>query len=183
MIELRAEHLDMLEQLCRNAPAKANIVAARAINRAALSARTQAAKSARETYVIKHGDIIKTIKIKKATPADLNAEINSRGSAIKLLNFRVTPNMPQPRRKKPISVMVKKGANKPFKGGFVAQMRSGHTNVFTRTTKKRLPIQGHYGPSIPQMLGNDSVVSFVENRAMEVLDNRLEHEFNRMLRG
>lgn len=183
MIELKAEHIEKLERILGNTPKQIPIVTARAINRAAEAARTQAGRSVRETYTIKHRDVLNTIKIKKASANDLTADIRSRGSARKLMDFRVNPKAPQPRRKKLVSVSVKKGSNKSIKNGFVAKMTSGHMNVFARTSKKRLPIKGLYGPSVPQMLGNESVANYVERRAMEVLDTRLEHEINRMLGG
>ena len=182
-MQLRAENIERFEALLRNAPAKANASAASAIKRAADSARTQAGRSARLTYEIKHGDVIKTIKMTRPRPSNLTAEIKSTGPVVKLLSFKVNPRTPRRRMKKAIRVSVKKGSNRTFDHGFVAKMGSGHANVFTRTTKKRLPIKGRYGPSVPQMLGNESVIRQIEDRATEVLDNRLEHEFNRLLRG
>lgn len=175
--------MERLENILGNTPRQIPIVAALAINRAAEAARTQAGRSVRETYNVKHKDVISTIKIKKASPNDLHADIRSRGSVLELMKFKVNPTRPQPKRKAPITVSVKKGSSKSIKEGFVAQMSNGHINVFTRVSNKRLPIKGHYGPSIPQMLGNDSVVRFVEDKAEEVLGNRLEHEINRMLGG
>lgn len=183
MIDLKTEHIEKLEEILGKTPKQIPIVVSNAINRSAEAARTQAGRTVRETYVIKHKDVIGTIKIKKANPYDLTAVIRSHGSPIKLMKFKVNPGKPQPRRKRPITVSVKKGQAKPFKNGFVAQMSSGHTNVFTRVSKGRFPIKGHYGPSVPQMLGNESVVRFVENRAMDVLDTRLEHEISRLLGG
>lgn len=183
MIDLRAEHIEKLEKILGNTPKQIPIVTALAINRAAESARSMAGQSVRNTYHVKHKDVIRTIKIRKATSFDLTAHIQSRGSAIKLASFKVTPNKPQPKRKKPISVSVKKSTKKSIKSAFVAETKSGHINVFTRVSKRRLPIQGHYGPSVPQMIGNESVVQLVEDRAMEVLDTRLEHEINRLLGG
>lgn len=183
MIELKAEHIEKLQKLLENTPKQIPIVTARAINRAAEASRTQAARSARETYIIKHKDIISTIKIKKAYPSDLTAEIRSVGGPIPLTKFKVKPNTPLPTHGKYAVVSVKKGSRKTIKKSFIAAMANGHTNVFTRVSKKRNPIRGHYGPSIPQMLGSNSVVSHVESRAMEVLDDRLTHEINRMLGG
>lgn len=183
MIELRAEHLERLERILEYTPQQVPIIAARAINRSAEAARTQASRSVRETYVIKHKDIVDTIRIKKASPNDLNADIRSRGAVINLTKFKVNPKKPQPNRTKPITVSVKKGSAKVFKNGFVAEMASGHMNVFTRVSKDRLPLKGHYGPSVPQMLGNESVVQFVEQKATEVLENRLIHETNRLVGG
>lgn len=183
MIEINREQLQRIESILGNTPRQVPIVTARAINRAAEAARTQAGRSARETYVIKHKDVIDTIKIKKANPNDLHADIRSRGSVIKLTSFKVNPKKPQPNRKRPITVSVKKGSSKTIKNGFVAETKNGHVNVFTRVSNKRLPIRGHFGPSVPQMLGNESVVRFVENRAIDVLDSRLNHEINRMMGG
>jgi hypothetical protein len=183
MIELKPEHLDKLMKLLGNTPKQIPVVTARAINRASEAAKTQAGKSARDVYVIKHKDVISTIKINKAYPNDLSADIRSKGTVTKLMNFKVNPKRPQPKRKKPIIVTVKKGASKSFKNGFVIQMKNGHLNVFTRVSKRRLPLKGHYGPSIPQMLGSESVTRFVEEKAIEVLDGRLEHEIKRMLGG
>ncbi|KYD02640.1 hypothetical protein B4102_0234 [Heyndrickxia sporothermodurans] len=183
MIELKLEHIERLQKMLGDTPKQIPIVTARAINRSAEAARTQAAKSARQTYIIKHKDIISTIRIKKATPNSLFADIRSRGFVIKLINFKVNPGRPQPNRKRPITASVKRGSEKTIKNGFVAQMRSGHINVFTRVSKRRFPIKGHYGPSVPQMLGNKSVEQAVEERAEVILDKRLDHEINRLFGG
>ncbi|MDX8367779.1 phage tail protein [Cytobacillus sp. IB215665] len=183
MIKINAEQLEKLEGIFANTPGQIPIVTARAINRAAEAAKTQASRSARDIYIIKHKGITDTIKIKKANSSNLNASVRSRGSKIDLIKFKVNPKKPQPKRKTPIVVTVKKGSKKPFKDGFVAETSNGHINVFTRVSNKRLPIKGHYGPSVPQMLGNESVVKHVEDRAYEVLDTRLEHEINRLLGG
>lgn len=183
MIELTIPQLDKLQEKLKDIPEKIPIVTARAINRSAESAKTQAGRSVRETYVIKQKDVTSTIKIKKAYPADLSAQIKSTGSALEIMKFKVRANRPLPTRGKYAVVSVKKGSSKMINGSFVIGMGNGHTNVFTRVSKKRLPIRGHYGPSIPQMLGNENVVSKVEDKAMEVLETRLEHEIGRVLGG
>lgn len=181
MIQLTVPQLERVERQLRGVPRQIPVVTARAINRAAEQARTQASRSARETYQVKHKDVIKTIKIKKAFPSDLTAAVTSRGGALELMKFKVSANKPLPTRSKYAVVSVKKSSKKTVKGSFVAAMRNGHKNVFTRVNKARKPIRGHYGPSIPQTLGNDDVTSAVENKAMLVLDTRLEHEISRVL--
>jgi hypothetical protein len=188
MIELKAEHLEKLEEILGNTPKQIPVVTARAMNRAIQAARTQASRTTRETYYIKHKDVISTIKIKKANRSDLLAEFMSSDTNIPLMKFKVNPRKPQPGRKRPVTVSVKKGSKKVIKNGFVAQLRkpkheSGKLNVFVRTTKSRFPLKGLYGPSIPQMIGNEDVIPRVEERAMEVLDTRLEHEISRLLGG
>jgi hypothetical protein len=188
MIELKPEHLDKLFGLLRNTPKQIPVVTARAINRAAEAARTQAARSTRETYHIKHKDVIGTIRIKRANQNDLLADFRTRDTNLALTKFKVSPNKPQPKRRRAVTVSVKKGTKKSIKKAFVAQLlkpksNSGQMNVFTRVSNKRFPLRGHYGPSIPQMIGNKDVIKSVEGRAREVLDTRLDHEINRMLGG
>ena len=183
MINIRAEHIERADALLRHIPGAAPKAMARAINRAAESARTEAARKAREEYYIKHKDIIDTIKLRRATPGDLSAEVVSTGSVIPLTKFRVTPKSPQPKRKAPLIARVKRGAGGPITGAFVARLSSGHVGVFNRVSKARLPIVQRYGPSVPQMLGSPTVTGWVEQKAAETLEKRLDHEINRVLEG
>jgi hypothetical protein len=181
MIELSIEHMERLEEALAEIPEKIPRAAARAINRAAYTARTEAARKAREEYVIKHGDVINTIKIYPASEEDLSASVISRGSVIPLIKFKVSPKQPQPKRKKPLTATVKRGEGGPIARAFTAQMKSGYIGVFQRVGKPRLPIRQLYGPSVPQMLGSRSVSQWVEEKAQETLDKRLEHEISRAL--
>lgn len=181
MIELNLRQVERVQEIFRNTPEQVPGVISRAINRAAHVAKAQATRSVRQNYNIKHGDVSKTIKVKTASPADLAASISSVGSPLKLMTFRVTPS--SPKKVKQVTVGVKKGSRKRIKGAFVTEMNSGHVNVFTRVSTSRLPIRGHYGPSVPQMIGNESVVSVVEDKAYNELDKRLNHEINRLIGG
>lgn len=181
MIEVTADHIERAEQLLKHIPNAAPKALSRAINRAAESARTEAARKVRETYFIPHNAVLSTIKIDKASEGRLMAKVTSRGHATPLINFRVTPKQPQPRRKSPIIVRVKQGQGGSVKRAFVARMKSGHVGVFERAGKKRTPIRQLFGPPIPEMLGNPTVTDWVEQKAAERLDERLDHEIGRML--
>lgn len=183
MIQFTAEQIEKAQEALKFVPEKLPGVLSRAINRAAESARTEAGRKAREQYYIKQRDVVSTIRIRQATPDDLAAIVISRGNLVPLTKFRVTPNRPQPTRKSPIIVRVKKGGGGPIKHAFVARMRSGHLGVFNRAGKKRLPIMERYGPSVPEMLNSDTVSQYVEAKASEVLEKRLEHEIERVLGG
>lgn len=183
MIELTAEQIKKAQDYLGHIPGAVPRALANAINRAAESARTEAARKAREIYHVKHKDIISTIKIKKASQDDLTAVVSSSGNLLPLSKFRITPRRPQPKRKKPVIVRVKRGGGGPVKNVFVAKMQSGHIGVFARVGKARLPIQEKYGPSIPQMLGSPTVSAWVEEKAVERLEQRLDHEINRILEG
>lgn len=184
MIELSAKQIEHAQKMLGHIPGAAQKAAAHAINRATQTAKSAAATEARKSYVIKHGDVLKTITIRKASPGDLTAAVVSRGHVVALPKFRVTPRQPQPTRKKPIQVRVKRNdGGGPINSAFVAKMRSGHIGVFNRTGGKRFPIIQRYGPSVPQMLGSPSVRLWVEQRATEMLDKRLDHEIKRILQG
>ncbi|MED4572842.1 phage tail protein [Brevibacillus agri] len=191
MIDFTAEQMAKAERLLRHIPDAAPTALARAINRAAESARTAAARKVRETYFIRHKDVTDTIKIRGASPTKLSASVVSSGSVFPLTAFRVSPKRPQPQKAanvrwqkgKAFKVVarVKRGEGGPIKSAFVAQMRSGHVGVFKRAGKERKPIDQFYGPSVPQMLGNPSVTDWVNEKAKETLDQRLDHEINRLL--
>lgn len=179
MIEVTAAHIERAEQLLKDIPGAAPKAMSSAIQRAAETARTEAARKVREKYYVRHSDVISTIKIYRVSA--LSANVVSRGHAVSLSKFQVTPTRPQPKRKAPIVVRVKRGEGGPVKHAFVAKMNSGHIGVFQRAGKRRLPVQELYGPPIPQMLGNPSVSEWVEQKAAEKLDERLDHEINRLL--
>jgi len=184
MIELTAEQIRRAQSYLGHIPGAVPRALVGAINRAAESTRTEASRKVREIYYVKHKDIISTIKIKKASPENLMATVTSSGNLLPLAKFRVTPQRPQPRRKSPVVIRVKRGAEGgSVKNVFVARMRSGHIGVFGRVGKSRLPIQEKYGPSIPQMLGNPTVSVWIEEKAVERLEQRLDHEISRILGG
>lgn len=153
-----------------------------AMNRVSTGLRTEAVRKVRETYVIKAGDVRKTIKITKANPARMEMMMVSRGRNIPLIKFRTTPRQPRSRPPKVLKAQVKKaGGKKPIPGAFVAQMRSGHIGVFERSGKRRLPIRELYGPAVPSMLSEPGVQEHIEQEAQRRMADRLDHEVNRVL--
>lgn len=183
MIVLDLKQTKKLEAIFENTPKQVPIVVTRAINRAAVAARTQMAREARQLYNVKHGVVLRTIKVKKSSYGNLEAEIRSRDTNIPLYSFGA--------RKigSSVYVSVKRGSGKKLTGGpFIGTLKnprgeSGATNVFTRVSESRGPLKGFYGPSIPQMIGNEEAMSKVGDRASEILDKRLSHEISRLLGG
>lgn len=184
MITVSTEQMERAELLLKGIPKGVEKAVAAALNRAAEGARTIAIKKVRERYYIQAKDVRETIEIKKAMINEPVAIIKASGSPLALSKFRITPsNPPAKRRKKPIIARVVRGEGGPIRSAFVAKMQSGHIGVFRRVGKERLPITELYGPSVPQMLGHESVTEYIEEKARERLENRLEHEINRLLRG
>lgn len=184
MITVDAQQIERAEELLRGIPDGVSKAITNAINRAVEGARADAVRKVRERYYIKARDVRDAIRIEKATYKNQSAIIHAKGSPVALSKFRITPSKPPAkRRKKPITARVVRGMGSQIPGAFVARMRTGHIGVFKRAGKARLPIRQLYGPSIPQMLGHESVTRYVEERAIVRLEERLEHEIDRLLRG
>ncbi|WP_425057622.1 hypothetical protein SCACP_21390 [Sporomusa carbonis] len=203
MIELSAEQLERAQKLLGHIPGAVPKAIANAINRAAEGGRTDAVKKTREVYTISPSRIRETMEIRKAQTSNLSAAVISRGQPRALSYFKIKPSKPTKRRPKDgVYAQVKYGAGGIIAKSFVAKMANGHIGVFNRSavkymkdqgprpkkrgagnTKGRFAIDQHYGPSVPQMLGNQSVIKFVEEGAKRRLDERLDHEINRILRG
>lgn len=183
MITISADQIERAEILLKRVPNGAPKAVVAALNRASQGARTDAIKKARERYHIKAKDVRNTMQITKATYNDMTTTIRASGSPIALSRFKISPTKPVKRRKKPVVARVVRGAGGPIVKVFVARVKSGHVGVFKRAGKSRLPIKQLYGPSVPQMLGHESVTKYLEEKALERLEERFEHEISRLLRG
>ena len=187
MIDLTALQLSRARGALQHIPNAAPKAIVAAINRSADSAKTEAGRKVAENYNIIVRDVRSTIHIKKATASSrqILAVVSSSGTRIPLIKFKVRPGGITKRTSPIIKVAVLKGGGaKALPHAFVTKGKNtGITNVMQRQTEERYPIHIKYGPAVPEMLGTNKVKNFVESRAMEVLDNRLEHEINRILRG
>lgn len=184
MITLDAGQVARAEAVLRHIPGGAPKAIANALNRAAEGARTEAVRKVRERYLIRAKDVNETIRVRKASADDHRVIIRSTGTSMALSKFRITPSAPPSKqRKNPIVVRVIKGGGGPVKGAFVARMASSHIGVFHRAGRARLPLVERYGPSVPQMLGHESVTQYIKEQAADRVEKRLDHEIERMLRG
>ena len=64
---------------------------------------------------------------------------------------------------------------------------ASHTGIFERTGAKtssgKDQIEELFGPSVPQMLGQQEVAQKLSEEAMEKFEERLDHEINAILNG
>jgi len=75
-----------------------------------------------------------------------------------------------------------------FQHAFVARMKStGHVGIYERTggmtSNDKDEIEELFGPSVPQMLGQEEVADKLTKEAMEKFEERLDHEINAILNG
>ena len=152
------------------------------INRGIQNARANVVREIRKEYTAGAGDIRRTIKLSRSTPKRLEAVITSSGSTLPLSSFSVRPMTVSGRRRTPVRVSVKRGGGQALQRAFILRP-GGRPNVFERVSSSRLPIRRLFGPSVPQMLGNESVVKRVGDLAQQTMETRLDHEINRILNG
>lgn len=133
----------------------------------------------------------------------LIGNIEFAGTVIPLFKYNVTPKKPTT-NKTPSAAVVRGNSPVQFSrknDTFVAQMKTGHTGLFTRregvysgkryTTKTGMvgrnkhnqAIKELYGPSIPRMAENAVVLQEVQDRVNQVINQRIEHELDRILSG
>ncbi|MCZ8520130.1 MULTISPECIES: phage tail protein [Paenibacillus] len=153
-----------------------------ALNRTIQGMRTEAGRKVRETYDVKLSDVRPTLSIKRASPGDLVAILDSRGPNTPLIRFKTTPRKPPKRQPKVLKASVKRSGGKPIPGAFVTQV-GGHIGVLKRKGKARLPIEELFGPPVPVMLREPGVKEHLEAEAERRMSQRLQHELKRLLGG
>lgn len=186
MIALDSKQLDKVKKMLGNMPGAVEKAVVATLNKAITSAKGDAAKHVAKNYVIQSKRVRETIGIQKANKNNLSARIVSRGRPRALSYFKTRPtDMPRRRMKKRVWAQVKKGGGSNLsKKTFITRFKSGHLAVVSRVDdKKRFPLVQHYGPAISQMLNANSVVEYVENKALERVDKLLNHEIDRIAKG
>jgi hypothetical protein len=192
-LSLNEQQLQLIRNTLSHLPGAMDKAIARAINRAAEGARTDAIKEVCEEYTIKPADVRKTIHIARANPKKLEARVISTGRPTPLVKFNVKPKSPPPKgtkiKDRPVVIVgVRFGNQDEFPYSFVAEMQNGHKGVFTRNKDDpeydgRLPIRQEFSLSPPQMINNLKVLEYIEKRAQERLDKELTHQISYLLGG
>jgi hypothetical protein len=139
--------------------------------RAARHGVTVGSKKLREVYNIKAGIAKRHMMVKADRP--IETIIRIEGTPERVQNFRGTQ-----RRKSGIFVSIKKGSGgvipRSFTKGGVFLMREG---------ADRYPLKGIYGPSVPQMVWENTVLEATTQAAMEMYEKRIIHEIERRAGG
>lgn len=113
----------------------------------------------------------------------LIGSIEYAGTVIPLIKYNVTPQKAT-YGKTPVKAAVKQSESQvELAKSFTAQMPNGHIGIYERKSDSSYPIKQLYGPSVPRMAENAVVLKTVEDRVNEVINNRMEHELDRILNG
>ncbi len=178
MISVEVENLKQVQKALKDQPQKVNLVLSRAINRAATNAKSNMSKKVREEYLVKASDIKDTINISKATSSNPSAMVKSKGQRIDLVDFKLTPKVLF-KGQNNYSVQVHKSGGLKKVPGFAAA--SNKWGLFMRTGVAQYPIKRLMGPSVPQMIGHESVITWIEQEAGLMLNKRVEVELKQVL--
>ena len=180
MLEVKFDE-DQLGQILEYFPELKNKLpkaTAMVINRSLAMTKTEQVRRARAMYTIKYGDLLADLKIVKATTSTLYGSIESKGNVIGLDHFKLAPKT---RNKKRVKAGVKGSRMKSLPNAFIAY-NDGRLGAFVRTGKSRLPIKRLKGPSAPQMLGEMSILDYLQGFAEEKFNMRFEHEMGRLIK-
>ena len=170
-----------------------------ALTRGLMAGKTAAGKAVRQTYNISAGDFNGKGRIEynnvSANGDGIIGSIRYSGGVIPLAKFKVTPKTPI-QKKTPSAAVLKASSLTSFgneKNVFVAQMKSGHIGIFQRKEGKYSSRRGEgknkhteklkelLSPAVPTMVGNEKVMQTVEDRVNEVINQRIDHEIERLL--
>lgn len=168
-----------------------------AINHSLGKAKTKLKKKITQEYYIKSSDVEKTLSIKKANYSTLAGTISSRSKRTSLTKLKIKKSGTSILSgvKKSNGIKLLRGKDELFGKPFTAKMKNGHIGVFQRKIKQRIgvgmrssseqenPIQELYTLSIPQMAGEKGVQKYIEEEAEKMVNERFEHEVERILKG
>lgn len=170
-----------LEQYKKEIPA----CISRAINRSLEMVKTEQIRKTMESYSVQRSKLSSTINIFKSNKDNLSANLSSRGKVIGLDHFRLNPKTRS--KKATVKVEVQKTGYKSLPNAFIAY-HSGKLGAFERTgsfgrngNNKLEKIRRLTGPSAPQMLGNLSILDYLQGYADEKFRMRFEHELDRVI--
>lgn len=199
VVSIRRDQVEHVNSVLRSAPEKALTVYRRAFGRGLDAARVQASKEIRQRYDISDGNLrtYQNITSKVETAADgVVGYINFASAKIPLYRFH-----PSPAQRKyttryvnkiggwrvttDISAADTRGAMIRRSTAFIATFQSGHTGIFSRTGEKtaggKPKLREWYGYSVKDMLDYPEAREAIQERAAEIVQNRIDHELLRAL--
>lgn len=201
-IGIDAKQFAKAQKLLEKFPQQVNIAAAVSINRTITTVKKETSVSIRKNYVIKAGDIKKSMTHKRADRNTLHGLIETVGSTLPLTKFRISRagqgtnfnkignvadsmSSGSRRRKKrnPIKVQVlKRRPMAPLRAGALFIPRGRHSGLVRRIhNRSRYPLTIPSGPSVPQMFGAERTLEQLEPIAQKTLDERFQHEIEQRM--
>jgi len=153
-----------------------NIATQRALNHTFKKAVTAGNRAVTRKWNIKLKELKSYIHLKKATRNRLEAEIKVKSRSISLAHFGAR------QIKKGVSYKLRKDmGRKTLRHAFIATTKNGYVGVFTRKTKKRLPLNTFKSITPSSMYAKESIDAINEVMNRDFAD-RFRHELSRIER-
>lgn len=198
MIEVSEQTIDRIHTILAGVENADKKVLKPALTRGLMAGKTAAGKKVTETYHISKAEVSSKGYLRYNSVAQSGKGIigsfEYAGRRIPLIKFNVTPAMPR-NGVTPSAAVLKANALTEFNkenNVFVGKVGE-HTGVFERMggvysskrgdgkNKHTEKIRELFSPAVPQMVGNDTVMQTVEDRVNEVINQRIDHEIERLL--
>lgn len=201
-VEVSEETTDRLHTLLAGIDNAEEKVLKPALARGLSAGKTAFNKQIKETYHISPSIISDYSKVGyknvSVSESGIIGSIEYAGGVIPLYKFNVAPKKPTYGKKAVKASVMRTGGQVVFDNAFIAQMKSGHMGIFEgkgtwrrntrptqkgRNTENNEKIKELFGPSVPRMAENTVVIQTVEDRVNEVINQRIDHEIERVLSG
>jgi len=202
MIEVRAENPEELSRLLESIPSDAEKVLERSMNRGLDAAKTRAYRGASRVYDISQAELKSNSRfwMKRAAKSSdqIIGYIKYSGGKIPLYKFKT--NQRNLRGEQVVVKARRDSRATALESAFIAIMPTGHIGIFERVagkysekrrdktrerrkTKFSEQIEEKYGPSLPEMLEEETVMEPMRDEVQEIVNKRVLHEVERLLRG
>lgn len=169
----------LLDTLSRLRTATESRVVAQAINRTARSSRVFLRRSVQEVVALKAKDVNQTVTVRRATRRDPRAVIAVSRRSVPLLRYGARATA------RGVTVKVKREGGRKLvrpggRGAFISTMPStGHRGVFVRKGEERLSIRELFGPSVAQVVDDESLHGRLAQHASETFTRELARSVDR----
>ncbi|WP_303997088.1 hypothetical protein [Megamonas hypermegale] len=180
MLVARSKNYKEVERLLKQFPVDTREkIIKRVLARAIQSGRVVVSKEIRADYNVAAAHVKQALSISQNnTSAFLKVKSHPRV----LSYFDINPKEPTWEPGASVSAEIKTdNGRKTIPKAFVARMTSGHIGVFIHVGGRR--ISQLYGPSVTGMAKNPAVAAEFMERVDEVLEGRLLHEIDAVLKG
>lgn len=144
----------------------------RALNHEGNKGRTQVKRALVRQTGIKYGQINRAVTTIPSTVSTLTYIIRGAGNETNIALFGARQG------KRGVSA-APWNTRRVFRSTFMVGRFGG--NVFKRTSRKRFPIKGVYGPNIGRELVKDEARALFETTVAQNIANRVGHEIGRLL--
>ncbi|MGB5856499.1 MAG: phage tail protein [Oceanisphaera sp.] len=157
---MSSNELDQAKQMLAELDANSTRALVRAVNYAAVKARTLGARLIRDEVKLPAAYVNARLKVdQRASATDPSAMISGRGRATQLSRFgakqlTTKAKLPGKRRLAGARVEVTPGRKKVLAGAWLMKQKGGNTGLMVRTGPNRNDYKPLYGPSIDQLWRN-----------------------------